>query len=108
MRSIVEDISVLSTIPDKALYKLLDKVIYCVSDAIVEDMNNDVDVTELDMGIGTLYIKHAEGTVAYKFIPNSDFSKAVNSTIKTGQNLLSNNLDRALVKKFLDVYKDIC
>lgn len=108
MRNIVEDVSVLSTIPDKTLYKLLNKVLYCISDAVLDDINNDVPVSELDLGIGTLYIKHEDGEVAYKFIPSADFSKAVNSTVKNKQNLLSNTLDKALVKKFLEVYKDIC
>lgn len=108
MRDIIQDVSVLSTIPDKTLTKLLDKAIYCISDAVLSDINDDIDITELDIGIGILYIKHVGEAVSYKFIPSSEFSKAVNSTIKNKQNLLSNMLDKNLVKKFMEVYKDIC
>lgn len=108
MRKIVSDVSTISTIPEKMLDKLIDKSFYCISDALLEDIENDKDVTELDIGIGILYIKHSADQVAYKFIPSDELQETVNSTVKTRQNSLTKNLEASLIKKFLDVYKDIC
>jgi hypothetical protein len=108
MRDIVKDVSVLSTVPDKTLDKLIEKGVYCISDALLEDIDTDKDVTELNIGIGTLYIKHTADTIAYKFMPSDEFANVVKSTVKNKQNLLSNVLDETLSKKFLEVYKDIC
>lgn len=108
MRNIISDVSTLSTIPENIIEKLVDKTIYCVSDALIEDLEAENDITELDIGIGILYIKHIGNEVAYKFKPSDEFSKAVNSTIKTRQNLLTNTLESTLIIRFLNVYKDIC
>ena len=108
MSNIIEDISVLSTIPEKTLEKLLNKIYYCISDALVEDIANEKDITELDIGIGVLYIRHIGDQVAYKFIPSEDLEKTVNTTIIKKQNLLENVLNDSLAKKFMDVYKDLC
>lgn len=108
MSNIIEDVSVLSTIPEKTLEKLLSKVYYCISDTLVEDIANEKDITELDIGIGVLYIRHIGEQVSYKFIPSENLEKVVNTTIIKKQNLLENVLNDSLAKKFMDVYKDLC
>lgn len=108
MTNIVSDVSTLTTIPEKTLNKLITKYIYCICEAILEDVMNEKDVSELDLGFGILYIKHVGNEVKYKFVPSSDLEKAVSNTVTKKLNLLENVLNETLAKKFIEVYKDLC
>lgn len=108
MNNIVQDVSVLSTIPEKTLNKLNQKIIYAICEAILEDVQLEKDISELDLGFGILYVKHVSDEIKYKFVPSTDLEKAVYNTVTKKLNLLEDTLNETLVKKFLDVYKDLC
>lgn len=111
MTNIIDDIATLTTIPDKALEKFFRKMIFCICEAVQEniiDENNIKDITELDIGIGKLYIKHIGTDIKYRFQPNELFETAMLSTVTNKQNPLKDFLDKALSKKFTEVYKDLC
>ena len=108
MSNVIKDVSTLTTIPEKTLNKLEQKFIYCICEQIQEDMLEEQEISELDIGLGTLYIKYADNQIKYKFIPNSELEKAVYNTVVKKLNLMEPTLNEALVKKFVDVYKDLC
>ncbi len=108
MNNIIEDVSKLTTIPEKTLNKLTQKIIYCICEQIQEDILEEKEISELDLGLGTLYIKYVGDQIKYKFIPASDLEKAVYSTVVKKLNLMETALNEALAKKFIDVYKDLC
>lgn len=107
--NIIEDLAKLTTIPDKTILKLLKKEVFCICEAIKEDVLADEPVSQLDLGIGVLYIKHDNlDNILYKFIPNKYMEKAINDTLLNKQNLLEDVLNQSLKKKFLEAYKDLC
>lgn len=108
MINIINDISTLTTIPEKTLNKLSKKAMFCICEAITEDMLSDNDITEAFIGIGTLYIKHSDNMIKYHFEPTDAFSKAVIQTTTSKINPLDSMLSDALHKKFNEVYKDLC
>lgn len=108
MVDIVKDVSTLSTIPEKTLHKLLKKFIYCICDCVAEDKLQGNEVSELYIGLGILYIRYEDNMIKYKFIPGDPLEKAVTQTVVSKQNLLENTLNESLVKKFMEVYKDLC
>lgn len=109
MNNIIEDASKLTTIPEKSIAKLLKKFVYCIADAVAEDELEKKEISELDLGLGILYIKHnADKTASYKFVPGKYMEKAVLDVLESGENLLQDSLNSALVKKFIRVYKHIC
>ena len=108
MSNIVEDVSKLTTIPEKSLVKLEQKFIYAICEQIQEDVLADKEMSELDIGLGTLYIKYLGDEIKYKFIPNANLEKAVYNTVVKKLNLMETALNEALAKKFIDVYKDLC
>lgn len=111
MIDIINDISVLTTIPAKTFDKLVKKSVYCICDAIVEDRLGDEDITTVDLGIGTLFIKHLSDSgdgIKYHFEPSVYMSKAIKACISTNQNPLEDVLLTGLKEKFIDVYKDLC
>jgi len=110
MTNIVNDVSILTTIQDKTLAKFFRKMIFCICQAVQEDMldeNNTKDITELDIGIGKLYIKHVGTDIRYRFEPSEFFEKALLSTVVNKKNYLEEFLDESLGKKFTEVYKDL-
>ena len=111
MKNIVTDLALLTTIPDKTLAKFFKKMIFSICQAVEEDIldeKNLTDITELDIGIGKLYIKHVGADIKYKFEPSELLEKALLSTVVNKKNYLEKFLDRSLNKKFVEVYKDLC
>lgn len=109
MTNIIKDVSLLSTIPEKSLNKLIQqKFVYCICEAIQEDILEGKNMSKLDIGLGILYIGYEDNEIKYKFEPSTQLLKSVNSTVLHKENILEDVLNNALAKKFIDVYKDIC
>ena len=111
MHNIVSDVSILTTIPEKTLAKFFRKMVFCICQAVQEDLldeNNPKDITELNIGIGTLYIKHVGTDLKYRFEPSEYLQKSLIATVSNKENLLKEFLDKALAKSFIEVYKDLC
>lgn len=108
MTNIVKDVATLTTIPEKTLNKLSKKATYCICEAVAEDMLANNEISELFIGIGTLYIKNSDGVIKYHFEPSDSLDKAVVQTAINKMNPLESMLTDALHKKFSDVYKDLC
>lgn len=108
MTNIVKDVATLTTISEKTLMKLSKKALYSICEAVSEDKANDVAISELFIGIGTLYIKNDNGVMKYHFEPSDSLDKALTQTIVNNNNPLEGMLNDALHKKFADIYKDLC
>ena len=108
MTDTVKDVSILTTIPEKTLAKMFQKFIYCICQTVLEDITDEKEITELNIGLGTLYIKHDSNDIKYKFVPSNDLEKGVNLTVTKKLNLMENTLNTVLAKKFMNVYKDLC
>ena len=108
MTNIIDDLSLLTTIPEKTITKLLKKEIYCICEAIEEDVLEGKDLSILNLGFGVLYIKHTENEVKYKFVPTNELQKAITNTIVNKKNILEDVLNASLAAKFMEVYKDLC
>ena len=108
MINIVKDVATLTTISEKALNKLNKKAMYCICEAVCEDNIQGNDVTELFIGIGTLYIKNVNGAVKYHFEPADTLDKALIHTYTNNINPIDSMLNDSLHKKFTEIYKDLC
>lgn len=108
MANTIEDLSILSTVPEKTLAKLFKKMVYCICDSVAQDHLDNKEVTVLDIGIGILYIRHIGEAVKYHFEPSDYLKDSLNKTLVNGENILEDVLNDSLVEKFVEVYKDIC
>ena len=107
MTNLIEDISKLTTIPIQVLDKLLTKSHYCISDAVADSLLADKRLTEIDIGIGMLYIELKNDVARYKFIPSKELEKNVKNTLINGENLLRDKLEQVLVTRITDTYKEL-
>lgn len=107
MNKLIDDLSILTTIPNKALNKLVTKSYYCINEAVIDTLLEDKNVVEIDIGLGTLYIQILDNSIKYKFIPSADLEKNVKNTVVNNKNNLQNVLENNLVNKIVNTYKDL-
>lgn len=108
MNNVVNELSTITTIPEKTLNKVLQKTLYCICEDVYEDTIAEKEITELDVGLGVLYFKYVEGELKCKFVPSENLKNAVLDVYKHKLNLMDDTLNNSLVKKFTEVYKDLC
>lgn len=108
MNNVLEEVSLLTTIPEKTVEKFMQKFIYCMCEDLKEDILSGKSISDLDIGIGRIMIKYDENGIKYKFIPSQLFESNVITTLTTKENVMENFLNEALIKKFMDAYKDLC
>lgn len=107
MEDLIKDVATLTTIPEKSLVKLVDKSYWCISNEVIESLKQGDTVTEIDIGIGILYIKVIDDTIQYKFIPSAKLNDTVKDTVINKRNILEDTLEKTLVNKIVDTYKDL-
>ncbi len=83
--NLINNVATLTTIPEKYLYKLVEKSLYAISDAVAQSQIAESKITDIDIGIGTLSIKIAANLIEYHFTPS----------------------ETVVVDKVTNVYKDI-
>ena len=105
--NLIQDLSKLTTISTETLDKLFEKIYYIISDNIVEAMIKEKDVTEVDIGIGTLIIRICGDDIKFKFIPNAKLQEVVKTTIVTKENKLTSVVEKVLVERITNTYKDL-
>lgn len=110
MANINSDLSNLTTIPEKTLDKLNNKILYIICQEIQENIMDENFVSEFDFyNLFKIYIKYEDsGNIRWKIIPSEKLEKAVINTVKNKLNLLEDTLNETLAKRFMEVYKDIC
>ena len=108
---IMEDVSVLTTIPKSNLDKLCKNISYCIAHCVHE---NDIDteigsdnITVADIGIGILYIFHNGKEVRYRFEPSGYLEEEILETISSKKSPVIEKLEEAFVNKITNAYKDI-
>lgn len=104
---IIKDTAILTTIPEKALRKLINKEVYCINDAASEMQATGESVIDLNIGLGNLSIGIVDDKVVYKFTPSQELDTSVKAAILNGRNLLEDALEAALVERLTNTYKDI-
>lgn len=108
--NLIKELSTLSTIPEKTLDKLADKVTYCICDAVAEAMSeNEYDdkSIDIDIGIGKLSIGYIDDDIVYKFVPSESLDTSVKQAVLNGRNLLEDTLEKSFIERVTNVYKDL-
>lgn len=107
MTDIIEDLSKITTISTNNLNKLIDKSMWCICDYIEELITSKNNVLEINIGIGTLIISILDNQIKYKFIPNAKLENSIRETIINEYNPLKLTIEKTLVNKITNTYKDL-
>ena len=103
-----EDLSLLTSIPEKTLGKVLSKAIYCISNAVVESLLADEELTEIVTEIGSIWIQCKNNELKYKFVPNAKLNRELTEAVASKKSSLEDALEESVIKKFNDLYRDLC
>ena len=107
MYSLLDDLSIVTTIGKMNFEQLAAKSVAIISHDIVESVKNRETVTSIDIGIGVLKITVQDDLVRYKFIPSNKLDSVVKDTYNRGQSKLVADIDSALGKRITKTYKDL-
>lgn len=106
-KKISTDLSNLCNLPSEIIDKLLSLTAYCISNAIYESLLNNEQITDLDLGFGELLIKHNLKDLKLKFIPSKDLEMDLKNVNSGGKPELYHKIEKAVIAKLNDLYKEI-
>lgn len=107
MNRLIDDIAVLTNISTYALEGLIEKSRCCICHSVYEDLLNRENPTEIDIGIGTLYIKCEDSDIKYKFIPSKKLEEEVAFTIRNKLSPLTMEVDATFKHRIENTYKQL-
>lgn len=107
MNKLIDDIAATTQIPKYTLGKLETEIEGCIAHAVFESLAEGTPNTEIDIGIGVLYIRQEENAVKYKFIPSQSFEKLINDTIVTKTSPLIERAEYSLRQRIEAGYKNL-
>lgn len=106
-KNLIKDLSKLTTIPIDSLCLLSNKAIWCICDEVEDTILNGETITTIDIGIGNILIKNEEDEVKYKFIPSKELENNIIDTTINKKNPLKIIIEKTLINKILNTYKDV-
>lgn len=106
-KDILANLTKLTNLTTQNIKNIENIISYCISDCIINNINNGEDITEINSSLGSLYIKLEKDIIKYKFIPSKEFEEIVKDTYKNKLNLLDVNLENVLSKKLTETYTSL-
>lgn len=104
---LITDMSLLTTIPESTLKKLAEKAKYIICHDVEESCLSENDVTDINIGIGTIKIKNTEEGVKYRFVPSSNLETSIMDTIACGKSPLEIAVEDAIVERLNKARKEL-
>ena len=100
------DIYALSNVPVCVLNKLADVAMSTICNSIQEAIKSGDNMLDINTPFGILTILLDGNNVAYKFVPNKQFTQAVTNSILEPNNQLETKLQQTLLNKIFKTYKE--
>ena len=107
MTKLINDLATVTGLSKLSLEDLSDKSQACICHAIKESLVAQNPITEVDVGIGVLYIKIDNDEVKYKFILSKKFDNNVSFTVMNKESPLIIDLDKSLKLRIEKAYKGL-
>lgn len=105
--NVLNDLSIITTIPQATLVKLMDKLNWCICNSVEESILKSETITEIDLGLGKLILSVENNFLEYKFIPSIKLESNIIKTIKEKKNPLIHQLESSLADRIVNTYKDM-
>ena len=101
------DLSKLSNIPEEYIDKVLKTCAPIIGNAVYESLLSSEEITDIGEGFGNISNKADSKELKLKFVPSKDLEMDL-KTINSGKEPeLKAKLEKALVAKLIDMYKEI-
>lgn len=106
-KNIKSDLSTLYNIPVEVSDKLSSAIAYLIGDTVYQSLLSNEPISEIDLGFGKLIIKTELKDVKMKFIPTEELEADLKSIANGGKPSISKRVEKSLVTKLTEMYKEI-
>ena len=107
IRKLTDDISKTTCISPWVMESLVKRAEECIGHDVFESIIENEDTTEVDIGIGVLYIKRCESQIKYKFIPSKKLEEKVQATVLNKKSPLISKGEVQIRERLERAYKDL-
>lgn len=107
MKNIVEDLAILTNIPEYILKRIVSIANYSISHSVYEHVCENKNEVSIDIGIGKLKLYIGTDTIRYKFIPSDCLETQLINMLSTNTSPLANSLENSLKEKVEKSYKEL-
>lgn len=107
MINLIQRLASLTTIPEKNFIKLNEKSELIIANAANNALHNGETNLEVDIGIGTIYIKIEDNQILYKYVPSASLEKYMKKAIVDDKDFLTEVVEKSLSNRILNAYKDL-
>ena len=107
MTNLLDDLSILTSLSRSTLTEMSIMTESAICHAVVEDVLDRNDITEIDTGIGILFIKQCEDGIHYKFVPSEHLNASIETSIKNRKSVLNRRASETLVNRIKKTYKEM-
>ena len=103
--NIAEDLCTITHISKLSLENLFEKMSLCISHSVFEATQSKENQAEIDIGIGSLYIRLEDDKIKYKFIPSKILEENIAVSLNNRISLLAHKADVALGERIENAYR---
>ncbi len=104
---LINDISLLTSVPYKTLKNLCDKGNECICHGVLESIHDDAMDTVIDISVGQIIITVDNDAIYYRFKPSSKLEEMLRDTVVHKNDPLINDIEQSLVSRIMNTYKDL-
>ena len=104
---LAQDVSAVTGISRLTVDNIIEKIHACVGHSVYESTVRNESLTEIDIGIGMLYIKLEDNQVKYKFLPSDKLSQIITFTVLNKESPLILDAEKALKTRVEKTYKEL-
>lgn len=102
-----KDLSFLLGIKEKQTLYINNLIKDIICEDVYESLINKENITEIDLGFGTLYIQIIEKEIKYKFIPNAEITADINKVLTQKEYKFKSKINKALTDRITKTYKEL-
>lgn len=100
-QNVINDLGSLTKVPNKVLNAVFEKLALCIGSAIHDAKLAKEDITQLNIGIGTLSVNLTD--MQCKFIPGKELKTAIKRSLADDVDPLEFELEQALIAKLITI-----
>lgn len=104
---LTQDLSAITGVPKLTLDNLVEKANTCIAHSLYETNLKKEALTEIDIGIGILYVKLENEQIKYKFIPSEKLEHFISFSLINKESPLILDAEKALKTRIEKTYKEL-
>lgn len=108
MNKLYKDLATITSFSQASIEDLFQKSNLCIAHKVLETYLERSGLSEIDIGIGTLYIKYdGVSQLSYKFCPSMNLDKEIFTALNSNHSPLIDRLEDKIKDRIETTYKNL-